>query len=79
MIISSSPPRIMIFDCGCVPSRPQEESCHSYGTRWRAYVTKGKILLKCRDCGRIRHFVVTSTSPVLIQYSAREESNDRED
>ena len=65
---------INIFDCGCVLGRPKEQSCRSYGTRWRVYCSTTpdgrfkKILLKCRDCGRLRHFVLTENNPVLIQY-----------
>lgn len=70
---------ITIFDCGCVPSRPKEPTCKSYGTRWRAYITANKILLKCRDCGRIRHFILSGNNPVIIQYGDKEElTNDDE-
>jgi len=64
---------ISIYDCGCVPSRPKEQSCRTYGTRWRVYTTIGKIVLKCRDCGRVRHFLLKgNNNPVLIQYGEKE-------
>lgn len=70
--------RIQIFDCGCCVSRPKEQSCTSYGTRWRVYISTDKtgkilkILLKCRDCGRLRHFALGPNNPVLIQYQDKE-------
>lgn len=75
---------INIYDCGCVSSRPKEQSCRAYGTRWRVYTSIGKdgnavkIILRCRDCGRIRHFTLTGLNPVLIQYSKGEDTNDEE-
>lgn len=75
---NNMPTRISIFDCGCVPSRPKEQTCNSYGTRWRAYLTLNnegnaiKVLLKCRDCGRIRHFALLGVNnPILIQYGSK--------
>jgi hypothetical protein len=47
---------ISIFDCGCVPNRPKESSCKSYGTRWRVFLATKVIKLKCRDCGRVYNF-----------------------
>ena len=70
---------IEIYDCGCVVSRPKESSCKSYGTRWRIYVavTKdevaAKLLLKCRDCGRMRHFVLSGNNPAIVQFGPKEE------
>ena len=71
---------INIYDCGCVVSRPRTATCNTYGTRWRVYTTMGmsstllKIVLKCRDCGRVRHFVLAGTNnPVMIQYGQVEE------
>lgn len=70
---------VSIYDCGCVITRPKEQSCRSYGTRWRVYIAinkgdvAGKIMLKCRDCGRMRHFVLTGVNPVMIQYQKLEE------
>ena len=72
-------PTIQIYDCGCVITRPKEASCKTYGTRWRVYVTGLKILLKCRDCGRLRHFVLKVDSPVLVQYTEKEEEINMED
>jgi hypothetical protein len=31
-----------------------------------------KIMLRCRDCGRIRHFNLTGINPVVIQYTKKE-------
>jgi len=70
---------ITIYDCGCVTHRPKEQSCKTYGTRWRVYMTVDKqgnilkMLLKCRDCGRLRHFLLSANNPVLIQYQDKEE------
>lgn len=69
---------IEIFDCGCVINRPKEASCKSYGTRFRIYTSINKdgvaikLLLKCRDCGRMRHFVLQGNNPVLIQYLGKD-------
>lgn len=69
---------VNIYDCGCVETRPREQSCRAFGTRWRVYVaiSKGllptKILLKCRDCGRMRHFQLSGINPVMIQYMDKE-------
>ena len=55
-ILSDCMGTINIYDCGCVLSRPHLSSCNNYGTRWRAYLTKGHIKLRCRDCGKIHTF-----------------------
>lgn len=78
------PSKIIIYDCGCVPTRPKEQSCRSFGTRWRIYTSLDqngmaiKLILRCRDCGRIRHFVLSGKNPVLIQYS-KLESEDKDE
>jgi uncharacterized protein CbrC (UPF0167 family) len=68
-----------IYDCGCT-SRPQEQSCKTYGTRWRVLVALDfdgnatKLLLRCRDCGNTRHFnLLGRNNPVLIQYGNKED------
>jgi hypothetical protein len=52
---------IFIYDCGCVPSRPTENTCKSYGTRWRVYKTPTKIILRCRDCRKKHIFNIVQT------------------
>ena len=75
--------KIEIYDCGCVVTRPKEQSCRSFGTRWRAYTSLSKdgsiakLLLKCRDCGRLRHFVLTGKNPAMIQYMDKEEGDEQ--
>lgn len=56
-----------VYDCGCVPSRPQDSSCKNYGTRWRAFRTPYKVILRCRDCGKSHVFEVTEPK-MDIQY-----------
>jgi len=75
----------MIFDCGCCEARPKEQSCKAYGTRWRNYISINeqgiplKILMKCRDCGRMRHFDLNGkTNPSIIQYMGKEEDMEME-
>ena len=43
-----------LFDCGCVSSRPR--SATTYACRWRIYRSLNFLVLKCRDCGRMRYF-----------------------
>lgn len=71
---------IQIYDCGCVESRPKNQHCKSYGTRWRNYLGLNyegqatKIIMKCRDCGRVRHFILLNTKqPSIIQYGTKDE------
>lgn len=47
---------MIVYDCGCVESRPRVITCKSFGTRWRAYTSEQHVILKCRDCGRMQHF-----------------------
>lgn len=63
--------RIIIFDCGCVPSRPKEQSCNTYGTRWRAYITPTMVMLRCRDCGKRYNFKINRLES--INYMNKEE------
>jgi hypothetical protein len=80
------PTKIEIYDCGCVTSRPKEESCRSFGTRWRLYLSLNpsggaiKIICKCRDCGRVRHFELDKSkqNPTLIQYQEVEKDGKEE-
>jgi hypothetical protein len=65
--------KISILDCGCVLHRPKESSCKNYGTRWRVYNTDYRIMLKCRDCGRILKFMLKhKLNPQLKEYENRE-------
>ena len=67
-----------IYDCGCVPSRPKDQSCKMYGTRWRVYVAVSQINLKCRDCGRMHVFVLQKSGAQMIRYMDKEEGVDEE-
>lgn len=62
-----------IFDCGCIPSRPKEASCRSYGTRWRCFLTSKTVKLKCRDCGRIYTFALSREGIQTTHFDGREE------
>lgn len=72
---------INIFDCGCVETRPKEQSCRSYGSRWRVYIAIDKntvpvkLILRCRDCGKVRHFILSGQNPALIQYTGKQEGD----
>lgn len=63
----------LIYDCGCIPSRPKETSCNSYGTRWRVYESKHYIILRCRDCGRLHHFQLLKTGVQVVQMGDKNE------
>lgn len=66
---------IQIYDCGCVPSRPKEQSCRSYGTRWRVYMTAKSMKLRCLDCNRLRSFDLIPMGPQTIRYMGQEVFN----
>jgi hypothetical protein len=70
--------KIMIFDCGCVPSRPKTAGCKSYGTRWRIYkIQKDSVItglhLRCRDCGREYTLALSVPGIQNIRYVKPEE------
>lgn len=67
-----------IFDCGCVVHRPKLRTCNNYGTRWRAYITDSKIILKCRDCGKNREFVFKDVRGPIINESMEIKDNGKE-
>jgi len=69
---------INIYDCGCVQSRPREQSCKNFGTRWRVYVTKLHIILKCRDCGRLHHFELRRPGIQVMMFGVVEELTQEE-
>ena len=67
--------KIEIYDCGCVPTRPKDPSCNTYGTRWRLYITVNSIKAKCRDCGRMHTFVLARPGVQTVQYLRGEDKN----
>ena len=71
--------KIEIYDCGCVKTRPKEQSCKSYGTRWRAYLTIKFVKLKCRDCGRLHSFQLQREGVQTIQWMELKDEEDDED
>jgi len=58
--------RIMMFDCGCVVTRPRDS--RYYAARWKVYTTVNYIILKCLDCGKIRRFEMKRPGPQIVQY-----------
>jgi hypothetical protein len=58
--------KIMIYDCGCVKSRPHKPSCKSYGTRWKVYKTPNYLILKCRDCNKKHVFEIKNDNVRLV-------------
>lgn len=71
-------PHIWIYDCGCVASRPKEQSCKSFGTRWRVYLTPKSLRLKCRDCGRMHFFELAKAGVQITRFEGKEEMDKNE-
>jgi hypothetical protein len=67
-----------IYDCGCVVNRPKEASCKAFGTRWRVYISRNFIILKCRDCGRRHKFQLVRNGVQMIQFGLKEEEDGNE-
>ena len=44
----------LLYDCGCVDQRP--ENSRLFGSRWKVYVNKKIINIRCLDCGRVHSF-----------------------
>lgn len=42
------------YDCGCVLTRP--EKSRYYAARWKIYINKKVLILRCLDCGRQHQF-----------------------
>jgi hypothetical protein len=55
-----------LFDCGCVQSRPRTATV--FACRWRVYRSLNFIVLKCRDCGRVRHFALRRVDEEVCGY-----------
>jgi hypothetical protein len=64
---------IAIYDCGCVVSRPTDQNCKSYGTRWRVYTTAIHVIMKCRDCGKMHHFELRRPGMQVGFYGPKED------
>lgn len=65
-----------IYDCGCVKTRPKEQSCKTYGTRWRAYITTRHLILRCRDCARVHEFELLKHSVERTNYIFNKKQGD---
>ncbi len=72
------PTKISIYDCGCVSTRPKDPSVKSYGTRWRAYITRLAVKLKCRDCGRVHTFELKKEGVQMIKFGDKNSEEEYE-
>ena len=66
-----------LFDCGCVPSRPRNATV--FACRWRVYRSSGLLVLKCRDCGKMRYFELRRPWEDISQFDRSELGIDAED
>ena len=65
-----------LFDCGCVVSRPK--SATVFACRWRAYRSTNLLVLKCRDCGKMRYFELRRPGEDIAQFDRSELNMDEE-
>lgn len=61
----------MMYDCGCVISRPKDSKY--FASRWRIYMSQNMIMLKCKDCGRVHHFELKKPYSSVTSYSYKED------